>query len=119
MKSIYSVKGMSCEGCATKVKGALAGVEGVQAVSVDLAGATITVVSRSEISFDVLYEAVGKAGGYRLTTGERKKAHAGIFKEIKKFAPLILMFGIVIAYTVAVQVVHGFGFHKTMIDFMG
>lgn len=41
--TVYNVDGMTCGHCAAAVKGNLYGIDGVEAVAVDLEGKTVTV----------------------------------------------------------------------------
>ena len=44
----YTVEGMSCNGCATKVTNAVTGVDGVETIDVDLATGTLEVVGDAD-----------------------------------------------------------------------
>lgn len=65
MVKILNVQGMSCQGCVAHVTKALKDVAGVSEVSVDLETGATRVVSDTEISTDILKEAV-IASGYRV-----------------------------------------------------
>jgi copper chaperone len=59
----YDVKGMTCEGCASHVKEALAKETGVMKVDVDLAGKRVTVVyDAAKTDTEKLRKAIEKAG---------------------------------------------------------
>ncbi len=63
MKKItLSIAGMSCQGCANTVKGALAGVEGVRRADVSLEQKQARLVLENAGSVDDLVSAVQEAG---------------------------------------------------------
>ncbi len=63
MKKItLSIAGMSCQGCANTVKGALAGVEGVRRADVSLERRQARLVLEDVESVDDLVSAVQEAG---------------------------------------------------------
>ncbi len=63
MKKItLSIAGMSCQGCANTVKGALAGVEGVRRADVVLEQTQARLVLEDGGSVDALVSAVQEAG---------------------------------------------------------
>ncbi len=63
MKKItLSIAGMSCQGCANTVKGALAGVEGVRRPNVSFQQKQARLVLENAGSVDALVSAVQEAG---------------------------------------------------------
>ncbi len=63
MKKItLSIAGMSCQGCANTVKGALAGIEGVRRADVSLEQEQARLVLEDAGSVDDLVSAVQEAG---------------------------------------------------------
>lgn len=62
MNKIVFVDGMHCAHCAAFVEKSLKGVDGVKAVSVDLAGKKASVTLEKAVSDDVLIKAVADAG---------------------------------------------------------
>ncbi len=63
MKKItLSIAGMSCQGCANTVKGALAGVEGVRRADVSLEQRRARLVLEDAGSVDALITAAQRAG---------------------------------------------------------
>ncbi len=63
MKKItLSIAGMSCQGCANTVKGALEGVEGVRRADVSLEQTQARLVLEDAGSVDALVSAVQEAG---------------------------------------------------------
>ena len=61
-KITLSIAGMSCQGCANTVKGALAGVEGVRRADVSLEQTQARLVLEDAGSVDALVSAVQEAG---------------------------------------------------------
>lgn len=61
MKKLISVEGMSCEHCERAVQGALASVEGVSKVDVDLTSKQVRVEGEN-LKDDLLTEAIEDAG---------------------------------------------------------
>lgn len=57
----YSVPGIHCGHCAAAIKGELSGVEGVEAVDVDLDSKVVTIRGRG-LSDEALREAIDEAG---------------------------------------------------------
>lgn len=65
--STYAVQGMTCGHCASSVTAEVRKIEGVQDVSVDVAGGTVTITSDQDLSVDAVSEAVEEAG-YEVVT---------------------------------------------------
>lgn len=66
MEKLFSVSGLHCIACATRVQKALSGLEGVEQVQVDLAAATVQIKSVFDIKTETLNELLDDIGGYRL-----------------------------------------------------
>lgn len=62
LKTTYEVTGMTCDHCVRAVTEELEQVEGVTAVSVDLATGEVTVESDAALDPDAVAEAVDEAG---------------------------------------------------------
>lgn len=62
----YTVAGMTCAHCVSAVSQELSDLVGVEAVDVDLATGSVTVVSAAELDAETVREAVDEAG-YTLT----------------------------------------------------
>jgi copper chaperone CopZ len=62
----YTVAGMTCAHCVSAVTQELSDLVGVEAVDVDLATGSVTVVSAAELDAETVREAVDEAG-YTLT----------------------------------------------------
>lgn len=62
MKTELKIEGMMCEHCKKHVEDALAGIEGVTAVSVDLEGKKAEVTAETDISIDTFEKVIADAG---------------------------------------------------------
>lgn len=62
MKKTLTIEGMTCGHCKARVEKALAALEGITGVSVDLEAKTAVVEMTEAIADDVLTEAVDDAG---------------------------------------------------------
>jgi copper chaperone CopZ len=62
VQTVYSVTGMTCGGCASRVRDGVAAVPGVSDVSVDVQAGTVTVASDDPVDEAVVGAAVAEAG---------------------------------------------------------
>lgn len=62
----YRVEGMTCKGCASKVRKTLLEVPGITSADIDLDKKKAVVSMKSHIGFDVLSRPLSRAGTYRL-----------------------------------------------------
>ncbi|MEN9622061.1 MAG: hypothetical protein RLZZ67_495 [Candidatus Parcubacteria bacterium] len=116
MKKILYIKGMTCNSCKTKIEDTLKSTSGVSSFTVDFESATTAVDLDESVSVDSINTALAQKGKFTLSD----KKPLALFKVLKKFAPLITMFALVIAYTVYGQISIGmFYLHHAMADFMG
>ncbi|WP_020661230.1 heavy-metal-associated domain-containing protein [Amycolatopsis benzoatilytica] len=61
-EAIYTVEGMTCGHCVASVKEEVGGLDGVQAVDVDLATGAVKVSSAAPLSREAVEAAVAEAG---------------------------------------------------------
>ena len=66
-EATYSVTGMTCDHCVRAVQAEVAGIAGVDSVTVDLAGGTVTLRSAEPVDPAAVRAAVEEAG-YELQT---------------------------------------------------
>lgn len=66
MTHTYPIQGITCSGCADKVKAALSAVHGVRSVEVAPDLSTASVTMQHHIPTETLSQAISKAGAYRL-----------------------------------------------------
>ena len=62
MKKILTVNGMNCNHCASSVKNALEGINGIEKAKVELEKKTATVFFKGEISDQTIIKAVTDSG---------------------------------------------------------
>jgi copper chaperone CopZ len=62
VQAVYSITGMTCGGCAARVRNGISEVPGVGDVSVDVQAGTVTVTSDADIDDATIDAAVTKAG---------------------------------------------------------
>jgi copper chaperone len=60
--SVYTVKGMTCSGCMTKVTNAVTGLDGVTDVDVDISNGELTVISDAPIDTERIHQAIKDVG---------------------------------------------------------
>jgi copper chaperone len=60
--SVYTVKGMTCSGCMTKVTNAVTGLDGVTDVDVDISNGELTVISDALIDTKRVHQAIKDVG---------------------------------------------------------
>ncbi|MEU0470262.1 heavy metal-associated domain-containing protein [Amycolatopsis sp. NPDC006131] len=60
--AVYTVKGMTCSGCTSKVTTAVSGVAGINDVDVDIATGEVTVTSDAPIDDRQVRSAIAGAG---------------------------------------------------------
>jgi len=122
MKTQYSIQGMHCDGCATKIAGALQKVPGVKSASVGLAAKSAVIDSDSEIPFSMLSQAVAALGKYVLSEKQEAQTNGSVAAFVAKartYLPLIVAFGLVTCWTLFRRIALGWDLHSAMHDFMG
>ncbi|MFJ8819671.1 heavy-metal-associated domain-containing protein [Amycolatopsis thermoflava] len=60
--AVYTVKGMTCSGCMSKVTTAVSGLAGINDVDVDIATGEVTVVSDAPIDDQQVRSAIAEVG---------------------------------------------------------
>ena len=66
MEKTFSVSGLHCNACVSRVQKALSGIAGVEQVQVDLATATVKIKSVDKIKTDAMNALLEDLGEYRL-----------------------------------------------------
>ncbi len=122
MKHIYSVTGMTCNGCKTSVEDALNSINNVEKATVDLEKAEATVKMSKHISINDLQKAISNK--YTIT----EKEEANIFlssqdstsdkTELQQLFPLFLIFGYIIISSTLLNY-KTWSWSSFMLDFMG
>jgi copper chaperone CopZ len=119
MRQVYSVKGMHCGSCVGKVGKALSHVPGVTKVNVLLKEEAAEVESIDTISLESLSQALAGVGKYTIAPATRGSALFAQVKKLRTFLPLILIFSLVILWTLVRQYLNGVNLMDAMLDFMG
>ena len=83
MKHTYTITGMSCDGCRSKVEKTLNAVDGIQAV-VTLVPPLATITMDKHIPTTQLQEALSAAGNYTITINNTTDSHGMAEKPIEK-----------------------------------
>src|SRR6185503_10753276 len=116
----YLVKGMTCEGCAFKIKKELLSVPGITAAQINLKTNEATVEMKEHVSLGVLNDALKKMGNYSLSEEGAPPSASKESSNFKKFLPLIFIFGLIILFTLFRAWRRGsFAWEEIMHDFMG
>jgi copper chaperone CopZ len=120
----YQVTGMTCGGCAMRVKAALASHAEYAEVTLDPPQA---ILSRSKLSLNALNEVLSGVGNYRLNEIKAEPTQDAINQEIPKswfatYYPLLLIFAFILLVTLSIQLVNpqqtGFNLEHWMMHFM-
>ncbi|RYE14250.1 MAG: heavy-metal-associated domain-containing protein [Sphingobacteriales bacterium] len=112
MTHTYAISGMTCSGCQAKVKTLLEGVDAVQQVSIDLEQGTAAIQMQHHIATPVLQEALKDYPKYQLTASTAAvQAATGAIEPTASwfvtYKPIVLVFGYILAVTLAVEAYHG------------
>ena len=118
MKSIYSVTGMTCGKCATKVEQAISGVAGVLAVQVNLKNKKVEIISNAPIDLSVLNNLLSQVGTYTLSATKKTSLLRNMEIKVRLFFPLVIIFTVILSWTAIHQEIQGFTLYSAMHDFM-
>lgn len=118
MTQQFYIKGMHCDGCQGKLTRVLLAMPGVASARIDLDSGKTVVETNSNIAMDVFAEKVKATGHYSLELTS-PGAWSIFKKKVKTFRPLIIVFAVIIAWTIIHQSIVGYEFHSAMLDFMG
>ena len=113
----YSVSGMTCQNCVTRIQTTLSAIDGVTSIQVDLDKKQATIEMSRPLDTPELERALKKAGNYRLGAGGVATSQT---KGLIQYLPLAIAFSSIIGFTVIRQLLLT---NKDMIyamhDFMG
>ena len=119
-KLVYGIEGLTCQKCVNETQELLGSISGVDSVVVDLGSQKATLEVSSSLTLNELNSVFA---GTKFTLIEKPEGFGAFFSQgarsVKKFAPLITMFIIVIAITVWHQLTYGVTYHGAMQIFMG
>jgi len=119
----YTVTGMTCNGCADKVKNLLSSVDGVENVSINLEKNEAEVTMHHHISTAELQNALKNSPKYQLS--EQGNHHATMTNEeetkswLETYKPIVLIFAYITGITILIELENGFNAMHWMRNFMG
>jgi copper chaperone CopZ len=132
VKKAYSVKGMTCNGCRTKVEATLREVDGVESATVTLEPAEAILVTEENMATETLNAALADAGNYHISELERQDPAASAKesapapaaqlpeKNLTTYKPLLVVVGFILMATAISQINRGaFDSMDAMRVFMG
>ncbi len=119
MKQIYSISGMTCEGCVAHISNELVRLEGVVNVNVNLERSEAEIESDRHILLGILQSAISDK--YQIQLKKTKNQSVAIVKEQSKLKQLRPLFLIFLYLFIAVFLLNFRGWNTTnaMLDFMG
>lgn len=123
MKHTYSVAGMTCSGCQASVQDALAGVEGVSGVVVDLEKGEAEISMHHHVDTDVLQNALPDK--YSISEKQEQNIFASVSGDsssektkLQQLTPLFLILGYIAVASVLLNY-ENWNTSEFMLDFMG
>jgi cation transport ATPase len=125
MTHTYSVSGMTCNGCATKVQKLLSNVDGVENVKINLQSNEASVTMHHHIQTSALQNALKDYPKYQLTEQADHHNHIAITNDeetktwFQTYKPILLIFGYIIVVTFLIELKNGFNAMRWMNNFMG
>ncbi len=124
MTHTYSVSGMTCNGCATKVEKLLSGVAGVEKVNIHLEKNEADIVMRHSIQTDELKAALKAYPKYRLAEQANHNHTSAVIEEENKtwfqtYKPILLIFSYITVISLLSELKNGFNTMRWMNNFMG
>lgn len=125
MTHTYSVSGMTCNGCATKVQKLLASVDGIEKVNINLEKNEADVAMHHHVQTMALQNALKDYPKYKLREQENHHNHLAIINEeipetwLETYKPILLIFGYITGITLLVELTNGFNAMHWMRNFMG
>lgn len=125
MTHTYSVTGMTCNGCATKVQKLLSGVDGIENVNINLESNEAAVTMHHHVQTNDLQNALKDYPKYQLSEQANHHNHIGLITEEEKktwlqtYKPILLIFGYITVITLLVEANRGFNTMHWMSNFMG
>jgi len=121
----YTVTGMTCNGCATKVQQLLSSVDGVENVNINLEKNEAAVTMHHHIQTNALQNALKDYPKYHLTEQANHHNHIDSINEEEKktwfeiYKPILLIFAYITGITLLVELKNGFNAMHWMNNFMG
>jgi copper chaperone CopZ len=125
MTHTYSVTGMTCDGCATKVQKLLSSVDGVENVNINLEKNEADVTMHHHIPTSTLQNALKDYPKYQLAEQANHHNHTESINEeetktwFETYKPIVLIFAYITGITFLIEWQHGFNVMHWMSNFMG
>lgn len=123
MKHIYTISGMTCNGCKASVEGALQSVAGVTAVAVDLEKQEAEITMDGHVDLNTLKETL--PGKYSISEKQEKNIFASVAEDdsaekskLQQLTPLFLILGYIAVASVLLNY-KSWSISEFMLDFMG
>ncbi len=105
LKQKYTLKGMSCQSCESKVRSALLTVPGVEDVSPDKDKQEVEITSEDKVSLSNLQFALNSIDSkYLISLQDRTLIDQKEFSFLQTYIPLIILFAFLLGITLIIQV---------------
>lgn len=123
MKTTFSIAGMHCQGCVSKLTNSLQRVDGVSSVHVSLEPPSAELESTVALDPTVVRKAVESAGDYQVVEADAPPTNASSHEErfsLLRYYPLLLIVGFIVGGSAILQLRGGtWSTVEFMADFMG
>ncbi len=126
MTHTYTIEGMHCGSCISRVKEAISRIAGISSVDVTLSPPQAKVSMKDHVPMDTIRNAVAEAGSFKLVEEHKQITPVAvtapvqtIATTIKTYYPLILILVFIIGSTFLFEISAGsFDIHRSMNHFM-
>lgn len=112
--SVFTVEGMTCESCVSKVTDKLNQISDVKSVKVALATKKAEILSDRKILISEVSEALRELPKYKVKENTGAAVNQAEQSTFKTYKPLIIIFSYVFLISVAAQIYSGFNVHLFM-----
>lgn len=96
MKHTYEISGMTCDGCAAKVKSAFLKIPEVESVEVDLETKRATITMSKHIATGSLQIHLSEAGNYKIVSSHHNETIEASKSWLKTYRPILLLVGYIV-----------------------
>jgi len=105
MKTNYTITGMTCGGCVTKVNNTIASINGVESVHVQLDNPQAVIESSSKISLQEIQSALSKVGNYQISENQGSEQVSTEISEnvLITYKPLFMIVAFITGFSLLVQ----------------
>lgn len=120
MTHSYTITGMTCNSCVTKIKSALLKLPAVDEVSISLEDGEAQITMNEHLTSEELQEHITPLGTYRITEKGGHQMDTDTRSWWQTYKPIVLIFSYILVATSLVQLVQGgFQWMNWMRQFMG